>query len=329
MSIAALSLPDAEDLDFLDVRPSRDLETGNHLLDDHAALTRFYEENGYLFLRNVLNSDSVRQARDEMLAVAARHGLVESGDPQGRWTGKSVPPIWEESPEYSGISRRLVEHPDNLKIMEKVLGEPACAVPIVQYRLYPPNGPITRVHQDGFYSPGILDYKPVWIPLTPCTRDMGGLAIAIGQNNRGYLHNLAKPSPFPIPAGIIPDDAWATTDYMPGDVLIVHHCTPHTSLPNRSDRLRVTFDTRVQSAARPSAFAATVKAVTPESITVVRDGSAEQTYRVDRDTFIRVLNPGIRNSFEEFASVTEPGMRLVVVVDDDRRAVMLRKASEG
>lgn len=329
MAAAALSIPDAEDLEVAAINPARDLEECNHLLDEHEALTRFYEENGYIFLRNVLNPDSVSQARDEMLAIAARHGLVEPGDPEGRFTGRAEAPIWEESPEFSGISRRLIEHPDNLRVMEKILGEPACAVPIVQYRLYPPDGPTTRVHQDGFYSPGIHAYKPVWITLTPCSRDMGGLAIAIGQNKRGYLHNLAKPSPFPIPVGAIPDDSWATTDYMPGDILIVHPSTPHAGLPNRSDRLRITFDTRVQSAARPSAFAATVKAATPDTITIERDSGAAETYKVDKDTFIRVLDPGIRNSFEEFATVTKPGMRLVVVTEKDERAVMLRAASEG
>lgn len=329
MSAAALSLPDVDDLELSDIRPDRELEVCNDLLEDHDRLIAFYEENGYVFLRNVLNPESVQQARDEMLAVAERHGMVVPGDPTGRWAGKTVPNVWEESPEFSGISRRLVEHPDNLKVMEKVLGEPACAVPIVQYRLYQPNGPATRVHQDGFYSPGIHDYKPLWITLTPCTRDMGGLAIAVRQNRRGYLHNLAKPSPFPIPAGVIPADSWATTDYMPGDILVVHPCTPHAGLPNRSNRIRVTFDTRVQSAARPSAFAATVKGVTANTVTIERDGGRVETYKVDDKTFIRVLDPGVRNSFDEFSSVTKPGMRLVVVTENGNRVAMLRAASEG
>ena len=83
------------------------------------------------------------------------------------------------------------------------------------------------------------------------------------------------------------------------------------------------------SAARPSAFAATVKATTPDTITIERDSGADETYKVDKDTFIRVLDPGIRNSFEEFATVTKPGMRLVVVTEKGDRAVMLRAASEG
>jgi ectoine hydroxylase-related dioxygenase (phytanoyl-CoA dioxygenase family) len=326
--IQALNLPDAVDLNVLDVHPTRELESCNHLLDDHDALLRFYDDNGYVLLRQVLNPESVTRARDDMLAVAARHGLVQPGDKEGKWTGKPFKGGLEESPEFSGISRRLIEHPDNLKVLERVLGEKACMVPNVQYRTYPPEGPVTIVHQDGFYSPGIQDYKPVWVPLVACRKELGGLMLAVGQNRRGYFHNVAKPTPFPVPVGVIPEDSWATTDYEPGDVLLVHPCTPHASMPNTSNRLRISFDTRVQSAAHPSAVAATVLAVTPNSITVNGDIIGERTFKVDRDTYLRPVDPGVREPFEKFAEVTKPGMRLVVVMDGDR-AVMLRRASEG
>lgn len=328
MASRAIHLPDAEDLNVHDIHPSRELEDSSHLLNDHAALMRSYEADGYLLLRNVLNIPSVETARDAMLAVAARHGLIEEGDTSAVWTGKPLPSAMEESSEFSGISRRLIDHPENRAMMEKILGQPACPVPIVQYRIYPPHGPVTAVHQDGFHSPGIQEYKPVWIPLTPCSREMGGLMVAIGQNHRGYFNNLAKPSPFPLPVGVIPEDSWGTTDYEPGDVLIVHPYTPHGARPNISNRLRVTLDTRVQSAKHPTALAVTVKSVTPQSLTVDADDLGERTFSVDDDTFIRVVNPGIREPFSRFAEVTKPGMRLVLVRDDER-AVMLRKASEG
>lgn len=326
--LQAVNRPDADDLGVADINPLRELENCNHLLDDHAALERFYTENGYILLRGVLDPGSVAEARDAMLAVAEELGLVEHGDKTGKWTGKTLLDSLEESELYAGIARRLIEHPSNLAVMEGVLGEPACTVPIVQYRTYPPGGPVTVVHQDGFYSPGIQDYKPVWVTLTPCTREMGGLAIAVGQNQRGYFHNVAKPSPYPFPRDAVPDEAWATTDYMPGDVLIVHPFTPHCGMPNRSDKVRVTFDTRVQSASNPSAVAATVKAVSSNSVAVELDGLGEKTFSVDETTFIRVVSPGKREPFEGFADYTKPGMRLVVVRDGDR-AVMLRKAAEG
>jgi ectoine hydroxylase-related dioxygenase (phytanoyl-CoA dioxygenase family) len=328
MTTAALYMPEAQDLDVLDVHPKQELQDCNDLLGDFESLQRFYDDNGYLLLRAVLDPESVARARDTMLAVAVRHGLVEPGDKQGIWTGKPFAGGMEESAEFSGISQRMFEDPRNQQLMAKVLGEKACMVPIVQYRLYQPGGPVTVVHQDGFYSPGIQDYKPVWVPLTPCPREVGGLMVAVGQNKKGYFHNLAKPSPFPVPKGVIDEDSWATTDYMPGDVLLVHPYSPHASMPNTSNRLRITFDTRVQSAARPSAVAATVLSVTPTSITVDAQAYGQRTYRVDEETFVRVLHPGVREPFARFAEVTTPGMRLVVVSEGDR-AVMLRKAAEG
>jgi ectoine hydroxylase-related dioxygenase (phytanoyl-CoA dioxygenase family) len=326
--VAALNLPDAADLEVLSVHPERELENCNRLLDDPAGLQKFYQEHGYLLGRGVLNPQSVAEARDAMLAVAARQGLIRQGDQNAVWTGRKSAGGTEESAEFRGVSKRLFAYADNLQVLERLLGEKACWVPNVQHRIYPPGGSITPVHQDGFYSPGIFNYRPVWVPLTPCPRAVGGLMIAVGQNQRGYLHNLAKPTPFPIPEGVIPPDSWATTDYQAGDLLIIHPCAPHASMPNRSDRLRVTLDTRVQSSANPTAFAATVLAVNPDSIRVDAEGMGERTFRVDAETCVRVVNPGISEPYARFTQITHPGMRLVVVRDGDH-ALMLRRASEA
>lgn len=326
MTTQALNIPDAVDIDTPAIKPSREFEVCNHLLDEPHAMEAFYAENGYLFFRNILDPASVAQAREEMLEIAVeKFGLVRKGDMTARWTGKPLENWSEADPAFAGISLRLVENPANLAVLEKILGEPACMVPNVQYRLYPPNGPVTMIHQDGFYSPGIQDYKPLWIPLVPCPREVGGLMVAIGQHKRGYFHNVGKPAPFPIPNNAIEVDSWATVDYEPGDLLVVHPCSPHGSTPNTSDRLRVTLDTRVQSAARPSAFAGTVRAVTPTSVTLdtTSDALGTITLSVGEDTFIRVIHPGKREAFETFADYTKPGMELLAVREGNH-AVMLR-----
>lgn len=321
--------PDVADLDTLSIVPSRQLRICNDMLDDHEALEAFYEDNGYLFFRGVLDPRSVEEARSAMLTIAAdEFGLIEKGDPKARWTGRAYPPQSEERPCFAGISRRLIDYPENQVLLAKILGERPSMVPIVQYRLYPPNGPVTMVHQDGFYSPGIHDFKPLWIPLVPCPKEVGGLMIAVAQNKRGYFHNLAKPAPFPIPADAIDPESWATIDYEPGDLLVVHPCTPHGGMPNTSDRLRITFDTRVQSARSPSTFEAVVDTVTPTSVTLTSNDEnvGTVTLSVDPQTFLRVSGPGGRDTFDAFTTVTLPGMRLVAV-REGQRAAMLRMGS--
>ena len=328
MQVQALNIPGAVDSDIRNINPRRELESCNHLLDNPAAIKRFYDENGYLLARDVLNKKSVEQARDLMLAVAAKEGLIKPGDINAVWTGK--PPVTglEEDACFHGVSTAIFAREDNLKVLGKLLGETPCFVPLVQHRIYPPSGQVTLVHQDGFYSAGIPDYRPVWITLTTCQREVGGLMIAVGQNNRGYLHNLAKPAPYPIPADAIPLDSWATTDYYPGDVLIVHPYAPHASMPNTSNRLRVSFDTRVQASAHPTAFAGNAVTVTPNSITMDIPQLGRRTFRVDSSSFVRVRDPGTSEPFEQFTNNVKPGMRLMIVIDGDR-AQTLRKAAEA
>lgn len=327
---AGLYMPDAAELDVHSIIPARTFETCNPLLGDSQAIDLFYRENGYLFFRDVLDQGSVAQARDAMLAIAAdKFGLVEKGDVSARWTGKLLGDDWfEEDPAFAGISRKLVETPHNLDVMARCLGEPVCMVPNVNYRLYPPGGPVTGAHQDGFYSPGIDAFRPLWIPLVPMSRDVGGLVVAIGEHKRGYFHNLAPGKAMRIPQGVIDPASWATAEYQPGDMLVVHPSTPHAGMPNRSDRLRISLDVRIQSATHPTAFAGIVTAVTPTSISIAADdsGIGDVTLSVDADTFIRVLHPGTREPFDRFAEYTRRGMRLTIVRDADR-AMMLRSGS--
>jgi ectoine hydroxylase-related dioxygenase (phytanoyl-CoA dioxygenase family) len=325
MVVESLSMPDAKDLDVLSINPKAELQICNHLLDDHEALMRFHDEEGYILIRGALDPDSVKEARQAMFAIMERHGLIEPGTTEPVWTGKPFAGGMEESPEFAGISRRLVEHPTNLKVMEKILGEPAIMLPIAQYRTYPPGGSITGVHQDGFFSPGIKKYKPVWMPMVDCPREMGGLMVAVRQCNRGFFHNIAK-TPSHIPEGVIPDEAWATIDYQAGDILILNPCSPHASMPNTSNKCRVTIDTRVQSASEPCVLMATIVEASIDSICVALEDGSQRSFRVDGNTFSRIEHPGIRQTPEEYLASATPGKSIVVVFDGDH-AETLRRAS--
>ncbi len=316
------------DLDAASLYPSADLKDSNAYLDDSAKLGEIYEEQGYLLLRDVLDHGSVTRALRRMMAVMARHGIVAENATEPKWTGTPLVGKHEESPEFAGICRELIEHPHNLAVMEKILGEPAIMVPNVNYRAYPPNSPLSMVHQDGQYSPGIDGFRPVWIPLVDIDENVGGLIMAPGQHKRGCLHNLGKPPVFQIDADTIPPDAWATTTYHAGDVLVVHPWTPHVGMANRSDRIRFSIDTRVQSAANPSVVLGDVESVDESSITLRDPDGTRMHFAVNENSYLRTgSNPGARLSLPEFASQTRIGMR-VLASTKGNVAIMVRRASE-
>src|SRR3546814_10773964 len=109
---------------------------------------RCHDDEGYILRRDVLDAGSVEEARKAMFAVMERHGLIEPGATEPVWTGTPSPGGMEESPEFSGIARRLIENQANMTLMEKVLDEPACIIRIVQYSAYPPGGSNTGVNQE-------------------------------------------------------------------------------------------------------------------------------------------------------------------------------------
>lgn len=328
MSVATVNRPDAVDLDTETISPAKELQSCNHLLGDHAALMRFHDEEGYILLRGVLDMDSIRNARRKMFEFMVRKGFIDAGDidaEEAIWNGQPFDGGYEESPEFSGVARGIVEDPANAALMERILGEPASIIPIVQYRTYIPGGSSVPIHQDGFFSPGVLDYKPVWIPLVTVTPEMGGLILAPRHCTEGFFHNLARPSPYHVPADAIPADDWATTTYNPGDVLIIHPSTPHGTQKNRSKMIRVTLDTRVQSAANPRVVSGEITAFSPSHIEIRTAEGHERQFKVDENTFIRIQSPGVRETMEEYAANTKIGQSIVVIFDGDH-AETLRRA---
>jgi ectoine hydroxylase-related dioxygenase (phytanoyl-CoA dioxygenase family) len=320
----------AVDMDAGSIRPTRQLRDSNHAIDDFAELTRIYEAQGYLLFRDVLDRASIDRALRRMMDVVAKHGVVAKGATTPLWAGGAIPKgeYYEESPEFSGICNDLVSVPANLAVFEKILGEPVCQVPMVAYRSYPPFTPLSMVHQDGFFTQGVEGYRPIWMPLMMINEDIGGLVLAEGMHKAGYLHNLAKPPNFPIPADCIPEDRWATTVFHTGDVLVIHPCTPHVGMENRSDMVRFSIDTRVQSASNPSMLLGNIAATSSNSITL-RTAMGDHVLDVNAITYIRTGEVrGSRIPLESFQEAAPVGMRVIVARRGDQ-ALMIRRASEG
>ena len=269
----------------------RELRISNEALSDGRLLKRRFDEDGYLFFRDVLDQAAVTTLRDQFLDVLVKHGVVAEGSSQGTPNGRVV--------DAKAVRRELDEHrlwetfvalPSIDAFFIRVFGEPVNWAPIAVYRytqLSDPGGDIfAGRHQDGFFNRG-LNLRVVWIPLVDIDESVGGLAIAAGMHKRGYLHDASQPPNFPIPADAIPLDAWHRTTYQPGDVVIFHEDTPHAGLPNRSDRVRLSIDIRPIPVSEPQPLIGTIVAAHGDSVTVRTDDTHDVHLRIDDDTYIR------------------------------------------
>ena len=322
--VAAL---DAEDLGAGDIPPpSRELRSSNDQLGDSPHLRDSFEANGYLLFRSVLDIEAVTATRRKMLAVLIDKGMVAGGGDEPIWTGADWGDLNEDSPEFGGLGETLATTPHNAALFNEILGESATLLPIVQYRFYPPTYPLGMPHQDGYFTQ-VGGFVGLWIPLADIDRSMGGLAVAVGQNHRGYLHNASKPPPSPIPRHAIPAESWHAAEYRAGDLLMLHHATPHCALPNHSNRLRLSLDLRLIPASNAQkVFTGAVVAALDDSITLRSSDGRNLTLMVDDESFVRCGRIAVRIPRSQLPIEAPPGTR-IMALHDGTRATMLRRAS--
>ncbi|WFR72591.1 phytanoyl-CoA dioxygenase family protein [Prescottella defluvii] len=175
-------------------------------------------------------------------------------------------------------------------------------------------------HQDGFFNEGI-PFRTCWLPLSDIDFECGGLAIAPGLSKYGYLHNWEDPPKYGIPAGAVPDAAWARPSvYRPGDVLMFSEATPHTGLPNRSDRFRLSMDIRLSPKSAPQPVVGVLSAVGSDTITLDTDEGAV-TLIVDERSYLR-LKDGAQLPRERMHQFLNLGEKMMAGRNGDRALVV-------
>jgi hypothetical protein len=321
---------DVDDITLDDIVCAHELYDSAHEIENLAALDERYAKNGYLFFRGILPQQAIEQAREQMIAPLLEGGLVQRRGKHVEWVGGDRPSLGQEAPEFRGIIQAFFKYEGVKPILSKLLGEKPSLVPIVQYRAFRAGGPLGSVHQDGFYSPGIAGFRPLWLPLVDMDEEMGGLALAAGMTGGGYLHNTDKMPLAPIPRHKIPADAWARTNYAPGDVLVIHPKTPHVGLANRSKYVRFSIDTRIQSAANPSILTGRVSQSGPDAVVLDLADGERKSFPITDESFLRTGTfAGRRLTRNEFAEDTPAGLEVLASVDESGKIMMLRRLSSG
>jgi hypothetical protein len=224
-----------------------ELVESNDVLDDWKALRERLRRDGYVFVRGLIDATLVAEARREALAALVRAGWCDgSAKPAGAVHAHE----WTE-PGYRGFAlseavNRLVYERGPQRLMGDLLGAGAFAYPVKVPRAVYPDALDGHhkgrfVHQD-YRVLGKQDLFTMWLPLEDIPPELGGLAVLPGSSRLGWSR----------PTRVQPDaPGWVTAQYRPGDALVFHCLTWHAALPNRTDHLRLSVDTRWQLSADP------------------------------------------------------------------------------
>jgi ectoine hydroxylase-related dioxygenase (phytanoyl-CoA dioxygenase family) len=238
--------------------PMRD---SNDLLDDPSALRTRFDEDSYLYFRDVLDRDKVMTLRKNMLVTLADRGWIRRSPYLMRGVA-TAPPVREGDEDFFTVYdevQRLEEfhtlaHDESLtRIMRQVLGEGAFPHPLKIARLgFPAHYEVsTPPHQDYPNNQGTPNLTAAWIPVGECPAELGGLAVLRGSHRSGFLRldtDLgAGNRKAVLPPQLLEEHRWVTTDYSAGDVLLFRALTVHAALHNATEFfMRLSVDFRYQ-----------------------------------------------------------------------------------
>ncbi len=238
-----------------------ELQTANQYLDDSDTLNSVFDQQGYLFFRDVLDTSEVQAVKSDFVQELQRQGFVKPECSEPIWTGKDLAELNDGLLYALDYYVKLLDTEITQEFFEGLFGEPVCTFRSCTLRYTVPNDEThgSPPHQDHVYIRHTTDFRTFWIPLMEIDRDMGGLAVATGSHKPGLREHLEQDVYSYVlkgrkQKGVALDDIgepWLTTAYRPGDILAFHPHLLHWGIPNRSDRFRLSVDVRVQPASSP------------------------------------------------------------------------------
>jgi hypothetical protein len=271
---------DASDESFGLLRNSMDV------IEDTGVLRERMAEDGYLYLPGYLDRELVLEARASVTERLAAEGLTDPGYSADEAVAhpdsglKFKPDLAHDNEPL----HHLLYGGRMMQFYERFLGGPVRHYDFTWMRAVAP-GYGTQPHGDiVFMGRGTHDLYTAWTPLGDIDYQLGGLMILEGSNRLEnvreeylsrdvdeYCKNVegeeehAKTNPEMHGwrwDGSVSDDPvelreqlggrWLTAEYRAGDLLTFSTYTIHASLDNRSQRIRLSSDSRYQLASEPA-----------------------------------------------------------------------------
>ncbi len=243
------------------------------LLSDPAALKAQMEEDGYLYLHDVLNQDDVMMARIEILTNLASVGEIKEPMVEAFASGTSLRTemitdlgaFWQAICEGQAL-RNVTHQGPIVDIMESLLGEKTRSYDFLWLRTMHP-GRASAFHFDHVYmNRGTDRVYTVWTPLGDVALEDGPLLLVEGSHRWTDLHeefrgldvdkDASRPGHVTMdPVSLAKERGvhLLTAEFKAGDVVIMPMFMLHGSLDNLSKqgRVRLSSDTRYQPASEP------------------------------------------------------------------------------
>jgi hypothetical protein len=231
------------------------------LLGDPHALRQRLDRDSHLLLRGLLPRGDVLAVRRDLTGTVQRAGwIAEGSDAAGARPGPRA--CREGGPTFGDMYtavqamesfHRFAHHPRLRTLASTLLDahgdDDLFVYPLKILRAALPQDPgfITPPHQDFPLIQGTVDVLTMWIPLGDVPARMGGLRALRGSHRHGFRRVQGMAGTGGLGVRVRQDDPrWASADFQAGDVLLFHSLTVHGSVPNTSDRLRLSVDFRYQ-----------------------------------------------------------------------------------
>jgi ectoine hydroxylase-related dioxygenase (phytanoyl-CoA dioxygenase family) len=261
-----------------------ELRESSYLLGDGEALRGRMEEDGYLFLRGFLHRPDVMAARRSIVdRMAEKKGFLKPGSgPMDALPGDSFSCFIPEMARKNPALDHLLYSGPIMEFYREFFGEAVRHFDFTWLRAMP-KGNGTSPHCDMVYMGRGTRQKllTAWVPLGDAPLHVGGLMILEGSHQK---HELLRPylerdvdtyctngrhaeeiesgkkgwewgghlSNNPVSLRQKLGGRWLTTDYEIGDFLTFSMYTVHASVDNKSDRIRISSDSRYQPASLPA-----------------------------------------------------------------------------
>lgn len=238
----------------------------NEFLDQPEKLRDQAHKDGYLFFKQLIDTDSIQKLRQDFLEICHRHGWAQGGETlmDGIRIGgpfmEGDDGYWPVLDEFQSLEsfHAFAHHPSIINMCDKLFGEKTLVHPRNIGRImFPENTKFTTpAHQDFIHIRGTEETYTAWIPLGDCPKYLGGLSVLTGSHRAGIYP--VKPAFGAGGLGIDTDPLeaddiyWVSGDYEIGDALFFHSHAVHKALPNQTpDKIRLSVDYRYQGSTKP------------------------------------------------------------------------------